>query len=58
MSVDRIAMGIKFVYCPSLKMVDSFILSKGLLFELFENKDVFIEKRFDLCSDLKNSNIL
>ena len=26
-------------------MVDLFILSKGLLFELFESKGVFIEKK-------------
>ena len=38
-------------------MVESFILSKGLLFE----DNVFIEKKVDLCflvsSDLQNSNI-
>ena len=43
-------------------MVDSFILSKGLLFEFFENKDVFIQKGlivvFLVSSDLKNSNIV
>ena len=30
-------MGNKCVYCPSLRMVDLFILSRGLL---FENKDL------------------
>ena len=57
MSVKHIARGIKYVYCPSLRMVDSFILSNSLLFELFEK----FQKKFDLCflvsSDLQNSNI-
>ena len=41
MSVERIATDIKCLYCQSLKMVDSFTLSKSLLFKLFENKDYF-----------------